>query len=51
MTPELWRQGEVAVLGLGRSGDAATRLLRAHHAAVYASDRASSAEVEKVAAA
>lgn len=30
--------GEVAVIGLGRSGEAVVRLLRAHHARVYASD-------------
>jgi UDP-N-acetylmuramoylalanine--D-glutamate ligase len=42
MNPESWRkgEGEVAVVGLGRSGDAAARLLRAHHARVYASDAA-----------
>lgn len=38
-----WRAGgaggEVAVLGLGRSGTAAARLLRAHGVPVYASDR------------
>lgn len=38
MTTSEWRRGEVAVIGLGRSGDAATRLLRAHHARVYVSD-------------
>ena len=40
MNTESWRRGEVAVVGLGRSGDAAARLLRAHHARVYASDAA-----------
>lgn len=49
MTPELWRQGEVAVLGLGRSGEAASRLLRAHHARVYASDAAQSPATTSVA--
>jgi UDP-N-acetylmuramoylalanine--D-glutamate ligase len=38
MKPELWRHGEVAVVGLGRSGEAVARLLRAHKARVYASD-------------
>jgi UDP-N-acetylmuramoylalanine--D-glutamate ligase len=38
MTNQPWLRGEVAVLGLGRSGDAASRLLRARHASVYASD-------------
>jgi len=36
--------GEVAVAGLGRSGVAATRLLRAHGIAVYASDVSSRRE-------
>jgi UDP-N-acetylmuramoylalanine--D-glutamate ligase len=38
-----WREDgrEVAVIGLGRSGIAATRLLRAHGVAVYASDAGS----------
>jgi UDP-N-acetylmuramoylalanine--D-glutamate ligase len=40
LAPDVWRHGEVAVIGLGRSGDAAVRLLRAHHARVYASDAA-----------
>lgn len=38
MTPEGWRHGEVAVLGLARSGEAASRLLRSLHAKVYTSD-------------
>ncbi len=49
MTTDSWRSGEVAVLGLGRSGDAASRLLRAHQATVYASDSDSSPELEKTA--
>ncbi|HEX9565955.1 MAG TPA: UDP-N-acetylmuramoyl-L-alanine--D-glutamate ligase [Gemmatimonadaceae bacterium] len=49
MTIETWLRGEVAVLGLGRSGDAAARLLRARHAAVYASDGARSEEVQRTA--
>jgi UDP-N-acetylmuramoylalanine--D-glutamate ligase len=38
--PEAWRRGEVAVLGLGQSGVAATRLLVQKGARVYASDTA-----------
>lgn len=49
MTHDSWRQGEVAVLGLGRSGDAATRLLRSGHARVYASDSGRTAAMESVA--
>jgi UDP-N-acetylmuramoylalanine--D-glutamate ligase len=48
MTSDSWRSGEVAVLGLGRSGDAASRLLRARQANVYASDSGRSAELESV---
>jgi UDP-N-acetylmuramoylalanine--D-glutamate ligase len=36
--PASWRDGEVAVIGLGRSGVAATRLLVSEGARVYASD-------------
>jgi UDP-N-acetylmuramoylalanine--D-glutamate ligase len=46
---ELWRRGEVAVIGLGRSGDAATRLLRTKQATVYASDSGRSPAIENVA--
>ncbi len=49
MNLEVWRKGEVAVVGLGRSGDAAARLLRAHHARVYASDVAATAATTGVA--
>jgi UDP-N-acetylmuramoylalanine--D-glutamate ligase len=38
--PEAWRRGEVAVIGLGKSGVAATRLLVQEGARVYASDAA-----------
>jgi UDP-N-acetylmuramoylalanine--D-glutamate ligase len=38
MIPAAWRAGEVAVIGLGRSGLAATRLLARVGARVYASD-------------
>jgi UDP-N-acetylmuramoylalanine--D-glutamate ligase len=42
VTPEAWRApgAEVAVVGLGRSGVAATRLLAREHVRVYASDAA-----------
>ncbi len=54
MIPDGWRRGEVAVVGLARSGVAAARLLRAHGLAVYASDAASGealrAESERLAA-
>jgi UDP-N-acetylmuramoylalanine--D-glutamate ligase len=36
--PEAWRRGVVAVIGLGRSGVAATRLLAREGARIYASD-------------
>lgn len=38
MIPTAWRNGEVAVLGLARTGRAAVRWLRAEGLAVYASD-------------
>src|SRR5689334_17062 len=38
MIPESWRSGVVAVVGLGKSGVAATRLLAREGARVYASD-------------
>jgi UDP-N-acetylmuramoylalanine--D-glutamate ligase len=40
--PEKWRSGEIAVIGLGKSGVAASRLLRSADIRVYASDSASS---------
>ena len=40
MIPESWRGGEVAVVGLGRSGIAAARLLAREGTRVYASDMA-----------
>jgi UDP-N-acetylmuramoylalanine--D-glutamate ligase len=49
MTSDLLRQGEVAVLGLARSGDAAARLLRSRQATVYASDSGRTPEIEGVA--
>lgn len=42
MMLDRWRDGEVAVIGLGRSGEAAARWLRQHEIAVYASDDAES---------
>ena len=38
MIPEVWRRGTVAVIGLGKSGVAATRLLAREGVRVYASD-------------
>lgn len=49
MSLDTWLRGEIAVLGLGRSGDAASRLLRARHATVYASDGARTPAVQQVA--
>jgi UDP-N-acetylmuramoylalanine--D-glutamate ligase len=46
MIADLIRHGEVAVLGLARSGDAASRLLRARHATVYASDSGRTPQME-----
>ncbi len=40
MIPAAWRAGEVAVVGLARSGAAVTRWLRAQGVAVYGSDAA-----------
>ncbi len=41
--PARWRRGEVAVVGLARTGVAATRWLAAHGLKVYASDAADTA--------
>ncbi|HET7791085.1 MAG TPA: UDP-N-acetylmuramoyl-L-alanine--D-glutamate ligase [Gemmatimonadales bacterium] len=41
MIPDAWRRGVVAVLGLGKSGVAATRLLARAGVRVYASDASS----------
>jgi UDP-N-acetylmuramoylalanine--D-glutamate ligase len=49
MTNELRAHREVAVLGLARSGDAASRLLRSRHATVYASDAGKSPAMEATA--
>jgi UDP-N-acetylmuramoylalanine--D-glutamate ligase len=48
--PAAWRQGEVAVVGLGRSGQAACALLRREGLRVYASDVADSPAVRQTAA-
>ena len=41
MIPDAWRRGTVAVVGLGKSGVAATRLLAREGVRVYASDASS----------
>ncbi|HEX6809272.1 MAG TPA: UDP-N-acetylmuramoyl-L-alanine--D-glutamate ligase [Gemmatimonadaceae bacterium] len=50
MIPRAWRQGEVAVIGLGASGRAATELLLRDGLRVYASDASSSDAAAKAAA-
>ena len=50
MIPDAWRAGEVAVIGLGKSGRAAGLLLRRAGARVYASDAGSSGALEGSAA-
>ncbi|HEX9730239.1 MAG TPA: UDP-N-acetylmuramoyl-L-alanine--D-glutamate ligase [Gemmatimonadales bacterium] len=47
--PPSWRVGEVAVIGLGRSGAAASRWLVAHGVRVYASDASDSASLRATA--
>lgn len=47
MIPDSWRQGEIAVVGLGKSGLAASRLLVHHGLAVYASDAGRSESMER----
>jgi UDP-N-acetylmuramoylalanine--D-glutamate ligase len=49
MIPDRWRDGEVAVIGLGRSGQAATEWLRQQKIAVYASDSADTAVIDATA--
>ena len=51
MIPNAWMTGEVAVIGLMRSGRAAAELLRRYGVAVYGSDAARKPEVEENAAA
>jgi len=47
---DAWRDREVVVLGLGRSGSAAVRLLRQYGVPVYVSDRSADEALEPVAA-
>lgn len=49
MIPDRWRDGEVAVIGLGRSGQAAAAWLRQQEIAVYASDSADAVAIDAVA--
>lgn len=51
MIRDRFARGEVAVVGLGRSGSAVSRLLRREHAAVYASDVAARDSVRETAGA
>jgi UDP-N-acetylmuramoylalanine--D-glutamate ligase len=44
--PDIWRIGEIAVIGLGKSGTAVSTLLAREGARVYASDAGSGAAVE-----
>jgi len=48
--PDIWRIGEIAVIGLGKSGTAVSTLLAREGARVYASDAGSAAAVEMSAA-
>lgn len=50
MIPDIWRIGEIAVVGLGKSGTAVSNLLAREGARVYASDAGSGAGVETSAA-
>ena len=50
MIPDIWRIGEIAVVGLGKSGTAVSTLLAREGARVYASDAAGSAGVDMSAA-
>lgn len=47
MIPDAWRQGEVAVTGLGRSGRSAAALLARHGLKVYVSDESWSSALEE----
>ena len=46
MIPDIWRIGEIAVIGLGKSGTAVSTLLAREGARVYASDAGSGSGVE-----
>ncbi|MDF2773685.1 MAG: UDP-N-acetylmuramoylalanine--D-glutamate ligase [Geminicoccaceae bacterium] len=50
MIPDIWRIGEIAVIGLGKSGTAVSTLLAREGARVYASDASSSAAIDNSAA-
>ncbi len=49
MIPARWRRGEVAVVGLARTGAAVTRWLAAQGVPAYASDAADTADLREVA--
>ena len=51
MIPQEWRAGEVAVVGLGKSGYASAMLLRRDGVSVYASDAGAGEAIERNAAA
>ncbi len=50
MIPDIWRIGEIAVIGLGKSGTAVSTLLAKDGARVYASDAGNGSGVETSAA-
>ena len=50
MIPAAWRRGEIAVIGLGKSGRSVATLLRRADARVYVSDAGSNAAIESAAA-
>ena len=50
MIPDIWRIGEIAVVGLGKSGTAVSTLLAREGARVYASDAGSGSGVDTSAA-
>ena len=50
MIPDIWRIGEIAVVGLGKSGTAVSTLLAREGARVYASDSGGSSGVDTSAA-
>ncbi len=51
MIPAAWREGEVAVIGLGKSGRSVSALLRREKVRVYVSDAGSGPALEQAAAA
>ena len=50
MIPGAWREGEIAVIGLGKSGRSVAALLRREGARVYASDAGKGSALEETAA-